>query len=99
MPDQFRRGLLESAESKLNALVQAEPEFKGLEKADKYIQHLRRMQLSVKKAQFALRTDDLKFLQATAAALTEYGEILRMLKTDQNRGVLGNQLLLLSPDE
>lgn len=89
MQDQFRRGLLETAESRLNALVQAESEFKGMEKADKYIGAIRRMQLAIKKAQFALRTDDLKFLQAVSAVFTDYGEVMRMLKVDQARGLLG----------
>jgi len=90
IPDPYRRNLLKDAQERYNEVSQAESEFRTLDRAHLYIQILRRMRLTIKTAQFAWRTDDLKFLEAIASFFTDYGTILRNLKDDEARGHLSN---------
>lgn len=88
IPDPYRRNLLKDAQKRFNLLSSAEKEFKTLDRAYLYIQILRRMRLQIKDAQFAWRHDDLKFLEAIAQFLIDYGTVYRNLKYDEARGLL-----------
>ena len=91
IPDPYRRNLLKDAQEKFNQLSAAEREFRTLDRARLYIKSLRRMRLTIKEAQFAWRSDDLKFLAAIASFFQDYGTVLRFLREDQMRGRLTNQ--------
>jgi hypothetical protein len=91
IPDPYRRNLLKDAQGRFKDISQAEREFRTLERAPMYVQILRRMRLTIKDAQFAWRTDDLKFLAAIASFFSDYGTMLRFLKYDEARGRLKNQ--------
>lgn len=91
IPDPYRRNLLKDAQERFEKLSAAEREFRTLDRANKYIQILRRMRLTIKDAQFSWRTDDLKFLAAIASFFQDYGTVLRFLKEDNARGHLKNE--------
>lgn len=86
IPDPYRRDLLKDAQRRLTLLEDAEDELQSLDRAPLFIGALKRMRLSVRQAQFAWRTDDLKFLQNVTDFFSDYGLVLRYLKTDQARG-------------
>ena len=90
IPDPYRRNLLKDAQDRFDQLASAEEEFKSLDRAHLYVQVLRRMRFTVRDAQFAWRTDDLKFLESIATFFTDYGTVLRLLKEDDARGRLNN---------
>lgn len=91
IPDPYRRGLLKNAQERFNLLESAEDEFQTLDRAHVYIRLLRQMRLSVRKAQFAWRVDDLEFLNAVSEFFSDYGTVLHNLKIDQARGRLKDQ--------
>jgi hypothetical protein len=91
IPDPYRRNLLKDAQERFKGLSEAEVELRTLDRASEYIKVLRRMRLTIKEAQFAWRTDDLKFLAAVASFFRDYGTVLRLLKYDEARGRLKNQ--------
>ena len=86
IPDPYRRSLLKDAQKRYELLVKAEDEFQTLVRAGLYIGILKRMRLTIKDAQFAWRTDDLKFLKAIASIFKDYGTVLHTLKLDEARG-------------
>jgi hypothetical protein len=86
IPDPYRRNLLKDAQGRLNKLEEAVGEFQQLDRSPLYIKLVTRMRLCVKRAQFAWRTDDLKFLDEIAKFFVDYGMILQNLKIDQARG-------------
>ncbi len=89
IPDPYRRDLLKDAQRRLALLEEAEDELQSLDRAPLFIGALKRMRLAVRQAQFAWRTDDLKFLQNVTEFYSDYGTVLRHLKIDQARGRLG----------
>lgn len=86
IPDPYRRSLLKDAQSRFENLSAAEDELRGLDRASLYIQILRRMRLSVRLAQFAWNSDDLKFLESITSFFTDYGIVFRYLKFDEGQG-------------
>ena len=86
IPDPYRRDLLKDAQERLDQLEDAETELQTLDRAPLYIGALKRMRLAVRQAQFAWRTDDLKFLQNIADFFSDYGTVLQNLKIDKARG-------------
>ena len=89
IPDPYRRNLLKDAQARLNRLQEAEDELQTLERAPVYLRILKRMRLTVRRAQFAWRTDDLAFIQAISEFFSDYGTVLQNLKIDQARGRFG----------
>jgi hypothetical protein len=49
------------------------------------------MRLTTRAAQFAWRSDDLKFLKSIAGFFSDYGTVLRLLKNDSARGRLNDK--------
>lgn len=90
IPDPYRRNLLKDAQARFEVLSAAEDELRTLDRAPLYIQILRRLRLSVRLAQFAWGTDDLKFLESIASFFTDYGTVLRYLKFDEGQGRFAN---------
>lgn len=88
IPDPYRRNLLKDAQERFNRLSEAEDEMKGLIRGPLYLQILYRMRLTIRQAQFAWRTDDLKFLTKISDFFSDYGVVLQNLKIDQARGRL-----------
>lgn len=88
IPDPYRRNLLKGAQDRLNRLDEGYEEFEKLDRAPLYIKLVERMRLTVKRAQFVWRTDDLKFIQHISAFFSDYGTVLQNLKIDQARGRL-----------
>ena len=86
IPDPYRRNLLKDAQSRLNRLEDAIDEFQELDRAPLYIKIVSRMRVSIRRAQFAWRTDDLEFLRSIAKFFSDYGQVLQNLKIDQARG-------------
>lgn len=86
IPDPYRRDLLKDAQERLDQLEEAEGELQTLDRAPLYIGALKRMRLAVRQAQFAWRTDDLKFLQSITEFFSDYGTVLQNLKVDKARG-------------
>jgi len=86
--DPFRRNLLLDAQARFNLLEGAEDELQTLDRAPLYIRILRRMRLTVRRAQFAWRADDLEFIKAVSEFFSDYGPVLHNLKIDQARGQL-----------
>jgi hypothetical protein len=91
IPDPYRRNLLKDAQARFNSLSEAEEEMRGLKRGQLYLQILYRMRLTIRQAQFAWRTDDLKFLTKIADFFSDYGTVLQNLKIDQARGRLEQQ--------
>lgn len=86
IPDPYRRNLLKDAQAKLDRLSKAEDEFQTLDRPALFIGNLKDLRLAVRRAQFAWRTDDLKFIQAIAEFYSKYGIILQNLKHEAARG-------------
>ncbi len=86
IPDPYRRTLLKDAQEKLNRLAEAEDELQTLDRAPLFIGILKNLRFVVRQAQFAWRSDDLKFLQAISEFYSNYGTVLRHLKYEQGRG-------------
>lgn len=86
IPDPYRRTLLKDAQSRLQRLDGAEGELQSLDRAVLYLNLLKRMRLAVRQAQFAWRTDDLKFIRNLSEFFSDYGTVLQHLKIDQARG-------------
>lgn len=91
IPDPYRRNLLQDAQSRLQRLEGAENELQSLDRATLYINLLKRMRLAVRQAQFAWRTDDLKFIRNISEFFSDYGTVLQHLKIDQARGRFDQQ--------
>jgi len=91
IPDPYRSNLLKDAQRRFKALSEAEAEFRTLDRAHIYVQMLRRMRLTTRAAQFAWRSDDLKFLKSIAGFFSDYGTVLRLLKNDSARGRLNDK--------
>jgi len=90
IPDPYRRNLLKDAQARFETLSAAEDELRTLDRAALYVQILRRLRLSVRFAQFAWGTDDLKFLESITSFFTDYGTVLRYLKFDEGQGRFEN---------
>lgn len=90
IPDPYRKNLLKNAQERLNQLELAVDEFQELDRAPLYIKLVSRMRLSVKRAQFAWRSDDLELIRNVADFFNDYGLILQNLKIDQARGRLSS---------
>ena len=88
MPAIIAQQMLKDAQSRYNLLVKAEDELQTLDRAHLYIRILKRMRLTIRRAQFAWRVDDLEFLKAIAEFFGDYGTVLQALKIDQARGRL-----------
>lgn len=88
IPDPYRRNLLLDAQARYDRLKKAEDELQTLDRAHLYIGILKRMRITVRKAQFAWRVDDLEFVTAIAEFFADYGTVLQALKIDQARGRL-----------
>ena len=86
IPDPYRRNLLKNAQARFNELSQGESEFRTLDRAHVYIKILRSMRIQIKDAQFAWRSDDLRFLTSISNFFRDYGLVMRFLKEDDNRG-------------
>lgn len=91
IPDPYRRSLLKDAQDRLQSLEKAEDELQKLDRAPLYIGLLKRMRLSVRRAAFAWRADDLKFIQNISEFFSDYGTVLQNLKIDQARGRFDDQ--------
>lgn len=88
IPDPYRRNLLKDAQARYSRITKAEDEFQRLIRAPLYIGILKRMRLTIKDAQFAWRTDDLKFIRAISSFFKDYGTVIHNLKIDEARGRL-----------
>ena len=86
IPDPYRRNLLKDALERFAKLEAGATEFEPLDRAPLYFRLLQRMRLSLKRAQLAWRSDDLKFIENIASFFSDYGTILQNLKIDQARG-------------
>jgi predicted DCC family thiol-disulfide oxidoreductase YuxK len=91
IPDPYRRNLLKDAQARFERLELAEEEFKTLQNPSRYVKILRRMRLSMRKAHFAWRADDLLFLQSIGEFFTDFGTIFRWLKWEELRGTFEQQ--------
>jgi uncharacterized membrane protein YjjP (DUF1212 family) len=78
--------ILKDVRSRYTNLELARGELQSLEYAAKYIKYLQRMRLWVRAASFAWQADQLKFLKSVAGFYSDYGAVLRLLKTDHLRG-------------
>jgi hypothetical protein len=88
MPSIISQAMLKDAQTRFNLLSQAEDELQTLERAHIYFRILKRMQFTIRRAQFSWRADDLEFLKAVAEFFGDYGTVLQNLKIDQARGRL-----------
>lgn len=86
IPDPYRRNLLKDAQSRYELLEKSEDELQTLIYPDRYIKILRSMRLTMRKAHFAWRSDDLEFLRNISDFFKGYGTILRLLKIEEARG-------------
>jgi len=86
IPDPYRRNMLKDAQAKLSVLEKAEDEFQTLTKSSLFIGILKDLRLVVRRAQFAWRTDDLKFIEAISEFYSNYGTLLQQLKHEHARG-------------
>lgn len=84
--DPYRRNLLLDALARHRRLQEAEDELQALDRAPLYLRILKRMRLTLRRAQMAWRSDDLAFIQALSEFLSDYGTVLQNLKIDQARG-------------
>jgi len=91
IPDPYRRNLLLDAQERYKQLKKGQDELASLQRAHLYVGILKRMHLTVRRAQFAWRVSDLEFIEAIAEFFTDYGTVLRNLKFDRRRGRLGDQ--------
>ena len=60
-------------------------------RAPRYIVLLNRMRLWLRRSYFTWKANQLVFLQATAGFYSEYGQLLRFLKFDQQRGLFADR--------
>jgi len=88
VPVLYSRRLLDDVEARYQKLEAAEDELQTLKRAADYIRILRRMRLTLRRAKFAWRADDLVFIQSIAEMYVDFGTVLQMLKVDQARGIL-----------
>lgn len=88
IPDPYRRNLLKDAQARLNRLEEGFDEFKLLDRAPLYVKLFNRMRLSVKRAQYAWRSDDLTFIHNISDFFNDYGLVLQNLRIDETRGQL-----------
>lgn len=86
IPAIISRDILKDAQDKYNRLSEAEDELQTLERAPLYIGILKNMRLTIRKAQFSWRADDLEFIRAISEFFSDYGTMFRYLKIDQARG-------------
>jgi hypothetical protein len=84
--DPYRRNLLLRAKATLLQIQGAEEELQTLDRSPLYQRILKRMRLTVRRAQVAWRADDLAFIRAISEFFSDYGTILQNLKIDQARG-------------
>jgi hypothetical protein len=82
--------MLKDVRSRYDSLELARDELVTLEYAPKYIKYLRRMRIWLREASFAWKADQLRFLKSVAGFYSDYGAVLRLLKTDQLRGKFVN---------
>jgi hypothetical protein len=85
------RVLIHDIERRFERLSEAEGELETLDRADKYIKLLRRMRLDVRTATFTWKANQLRFIQAVTQFYSDFGAVLRLLKQDQQRGLLADQ--------
>lgn len=88
IPSIISSNILKDAVEKLRVLQTAEGELQTLDRSSVYIRILKRMQLALRRAQFAWRADDLVLVKAIAEFYSDYGTVLQHLKIDQARGRL-----------
>jgi hypothetical protein len=84
------RLLLRDVDRRFDQLSTAEPELETLDRANIYITLVRRMRIWVRQASFTWKSDQLQFLQAVGSFYKDYGNVLRLLKFDAQRGRLAN---------
>lgn len=85
------RLLLRDVDRRFDQLSAAEPELETLDRANIYITLVRRMRIWVRQASFTWKSDHLQFIQAIGSFYKDYGNVLRLLKFDAQRGRLANQ--------
>jgi len=90
IPPIISGNILKDAVAKYRDLREAEDELQTLERAHVYIRILNRMQLALRRAQFAWRSDDLVLVTAIAEFYSDYGTVLQNLKIDEGRGRFAN---------
>lgn len=86
IPSIISSNILKDAVAKFKGLQEAQAELQTLDRAPIYTRILNRMQLALRRAQFAWRADDLLLIQAIAEFYSDYGTVLQYLKIDQARG-------------
>lgn len=91
IPDPYRRTLLKDAQGRLQRLEVGEAELQSMDRAVLYLNLLKRMRFALRQAQFAWRTDDLKFIRNISEFFSDYGTVLKHLKIDQARGRFEDQ--------
>jgi hypothetical protein len=69
LPAVISQNMLKDAQGRYNLLVQAEDELQTLDRAHFYLRILKRMRLTIRRAQFARRADDLEFIKALVHSL------------------------------
>lgn len=67
-------------------LEAAQGEVKGLDRGAQMLSSLKKLRLVVKRATFVRRANQLAFMQAVTEFYTVYGDLLRFLKMDAQRG-------------
>lgn len=82
--------ILKDIRSRYGNLELARDEFRLLENASKYFKYMQRMRIWVREAGFAWKADQLRFLKSISGFYSDYGAVLRLLKTDQVRGKFTN---------
>lgn len=78
--------LLKDMAKKYEHLSAAEDELATLERANVYIQCLRRMRIRLRQAGYVWKLDQLRFIQSVAGFYSDYGAIMRLIKIEQSRG-------------
>ncbi len=86
------RSLLRDIGERYSFLSAAEGELRSLDRADRYIKHLTRMRLWLRRATYAWKADQLVFIQSVAGFYTDYGAVLRLLKIDEARGLFADRV-------
>lgn len=59
-----------------------------LDRANVYVKLFQRMRLSLRKANFTWKSDQMSLMEAMSAFYADYGAVLRLLKIDEARGRL-----------
>lgn len=78
--------ILKDIKGRFDNLELARDEIKTLEYAPKYFKYMQRMRLWLREALFAWKADQLRFLKSVSGFYSDYGVVVRMLKTDELRG-------------